>query len=507
MSAHKFIMKAIGRERSAIGPIAVVVLVALLRFLGEGLLGGREMQSEIPLYFNEAALVDVTHNCLFYAAAFWGIGAILAIFARRRFRLLTVPICLGLLLGVVPPVVDTLLSGRAGFRYMYVTTPTLFHYAHQPPGETVAVWLAVLGSAGFVLYVTRSLWRTVFALLGVYLFFQLTAFLIPWSLTQVWSELRPEHLNLCFWGLCFSLFLSVRWRSLSKTLKRVNHAVPLALLTLSGACWALEPLVTTFVKVFIMLAAVWIATGLHDHHHIDKVTGERQVGGHDAAWLWFFFVSGAVATLLWNQPVGLLLFVGLVSLTLYHSPATRLKRIFCVSYKIEGLGGMVSFLVGAIPAGRNSLPDVLLLPALFAFGGQALISGLKDWKDMDEDMNARVYTHYTLALHRGVDPAIVHRRLVALSGIALSLAPALLGGYFGWSFLLVPLGVFAILPMVWVVLVEDRKRAVEGMFWLLAPYLLVLAIAMRVLSPLEVGWQSRPEPDVVIRGAGWIDSD
>lgn len=467
----------------------MVVLVSLARSVGEWLLtspGGQPSLGPLP----SSLLVVFAQGLGFYALGFWLFSALLALALRRRLEQ-TAPIAaVGLLAGVTPPLIDGLLSPGDEISYNYgAAGDWLFAAVTMPAGETLAIWLVIIATALFVLYVTRSPLRCLLTLGGGWVAMQLMVLWEVEVLGFLFGGARVEAQRILYIGVTFLVFILLRWRALWPTIVRLNHALPAGLVALAGSLWVGNDWLVSIGLALLMTAAMGIVVGHNDWYDREQDEGAGRAAsltGDDAIWLWFFYLSGSVIVLLWSPIAAWLLALYLTTAALYHLPGIRLKRIFCVAYKIEGVWGAIAFLFGSLGSPAVSTIAIdgrVMWPALLAFGGQALISGLKDYKDIEADAAAHIYTYYTLALRRGRDPVIVHRWLAGAGAAALLSAPVLLGALVGFHPLLLLGGVLALPPIAGVLLIRDRARAVETMFWFLSIYLLVLALAMRAVSP------------------------
>ncbi len=501
MVDRKTVERFIDRDRGTAGAILAVVSVSMLRNVGEWIMGrpaGLQTTDLLPT----SLLVGLTQGLAFYAMMFWLMVLLLAQTTGRRIGQVSRAVSIGLVLGVLPPLFDAAVGTSRPVKYGYGTTLAwLFTGQDFPPGETAALWIAILSAGGFVLYVTRSATRGLLAAAGAYLVMQ---FMLVWSnlsLSWILSGFPFDVQRVAYFLLAIAAFFIVRARALGPSLLRVNHALPFALATLAGSLWVQETWRMGLGKALMMLVTMLVVIMHNDYYDRDQDASSGRaspVTADDASWLWFLAATGVLTVMLWSVVAALILASYLALGAMYQMPGARLKRIFCVSYKIEGLWGALAFMLGALGSpnlGDGLVASDVLWPAVLAFGGFALVSGLKDYKDIEADDASGVLTYYVMTRRRGGDLYRTHRRLVAACTAALVGAPLLLGMKHGYHPLELAAAGLAVLPMAWVLLVKDRTRAVEGMFWLLSVYLVVMALAMRAVTPLEA---ARTEVGTVI---------
>ena len=165
---------------------------------------------------------------------------------------------------------------------------------------------------------------------------------------------------------------------------------------------------------------------------------------------------------------------------LYHHPAVRLKERFCLSYKLEGVSGLLAFLAGAVA--REGFPKdcSLLIPGLLVFLGATVLSIPKDWKDVEADAGAGIPTYYVVLGRAGRSQKTVHCWLAAFVTICLLVPPLAFLVADGASWVYFVLSGISIAPGAALVLIESKRLAVTAYLALLAAYIFLLIVATGV---------------------------
>jgi len=441
----------------------------------------------------EAAALDARLNTVawlrsllttasFYTVVFFLFTVLFMFVLSRPFGAVARLVCVGLLAGLVPPLLNQFLSVDSAGRYIYFVEFTWSLFARdQPLSESLILW-AVIGGCGIVAaLVTRSVARAAMAVLGAYTIFQGCSLVF---LCVKARTFRPEEpVNLVFIGLSLLCYLGIRARSLYASLARIVHGLPHALLVLCGAAWAGLPIEGAIERAGFVLAVIFFLIVQNDHYDREEDGLVRKGGppGYlDVVWtdyfmfllfLWLLRISPSLAMLL-----GLFFTAGM----LYQHPSVRLKKRFCLSYKIEGLWGLLAFLAGAVERGGFPKDVSLLIPGLLVFFGASVLSVPKDYKDVEDDERAGVPTYYVVLKRAGRNIEAVHRWMAALVTLCLLVPPVvfLATGGIDWSYL--SLAGLSLAPGGALVLIKREKTAVISYLVFLAAYVSLLAPATAV---------------------------
>jgi len=420
-----------------------------------------------------------------YLVLFFSFTLVLRVAARLPFERAANPTTVGLLFGVVPPLIDCLV-GTTPPEYVFFRRFEPFLAAgYQPIGESVVLWLLILATILFTYYLTQSPVRATIGGVGAYIVLQLHGFVYVSLFTGrdlLSSDAETRRVILAEFNLLVAVVIYVCWRgrALLASLARVNHCLPHVMLALGGAAWAGYGLRDASVKGAIVVALFLVLLIHNDYYdqQEDRFSGrERLVTLDDVVWSSFFLFALTFPIIKVNLLIVLLCAIGFLTGLLYHHPAVRLKERFCLAYKAEGVWAWIAFLIGASsPSGFRG--QHLVAASLLVFGGGTLLSIPKDWKDVEADRAARIPTYYVVFSRNGCDDYVIHRRIVAGVTLALLVLPI---GWIAWqglSVLAVALLLSGLAPAAALVWVRDRKAAVERMLWLVSAYLFLAAVAL-----------------------------
>jgi 4-hydroxybenzoate polyprenyltransferase len=338
---------------------------------------------------------------------------------------------LGLCVGILPPLLDLLVSGLYQARYTYFFTfePLFYTFGAAKGGaatyavsfgEAASIWLTILAAAGYIFIVTRSWWRGAVALVlswcGIQFFGFVTFGVIRWLLDYLGEGTRPSSAQqeamvvLVLAAESVVFYLLTDWRRLRSVAGKLLHVLPFALtLGIGGAAVGRLTVAHLFYAVLLLLLTVIliIQNNVFDRRE-DEGAGRHpalanyEVGfGHVLA---VFIILGAI---FFRSLPGLLLMTYYLVWSIYHHESLRLKSIFPLAYAIEGVAGSLALICGmALSADNYQLHNIrdAALPALafFTMLGYGASSVFKDYKDIEGDRQAGIVTLYTLLLGRAV---------------------------------------------------------------------------------------------------------
>jgi hypothetical protein len=420
-----------------------------------------------------------------YLVLFFSFAVVLRVAARLPFERAANPATVGLLFGVVPPLIDWMVGNEPPQYVFFRSFEPLLAADYQPIGESVVLWLLILATIGFTYYLTRSPARATIAGVGAYIVLQLHGFALVSLFTgsdRFSADAETRRVLLAEFNLLIAALIYVVWRgrALVASIARVNHCLPHAMLALGGAAWAGYGLRDALVKGAIVVALFLVLLFHNDYYdqQEDRVAGrQRMVTIDDVVWSSFFLFALTFPIVQLNMLIVFLCAIGFLTGLLYHHPSVRLKERFCLAYKAEGVWAWLAFLIGASsPSGF--VGKHLVAASLLVFGGGTLISIPKDWKDIDADRAARIPTYYVVFTRHGLDEHVVHRRIVAAVTLGLVVLPIGFIVWKGLSALGFALLLSSLAPGGALLWVKDRKAAVEGMLWLVSGYLLLVAVAL-----------------------------
>lgn len=421
-----------------------VVFVSFIRGLEEYLFFGIGLRNSefinfIPFYFSLA----------------WLLTLVLSQTAKQPYYKTAMVVTIGIFLGIFPPLIDLIISGRAmtfyGYYFIYDFNNIPWSaYAPQfnyPAGEAITVYASIAFAAYYSWFKSRSVMRTLIALGLVYLVFMLMGSFLPMLVTRVYfSEitsikqahdmgallLKPLAYYIAFWQsiLAIVAYLIIRPQVAKHLLKRILHTVPFVITVLIGSAMAnTSATMTTHASLLILLAAL---TSLVQNDYYDKditkVLRQSDLYFFNTVTLLsitfiFFLNSRAVIPVLVAYAISYL----------YNYPFYRGKRNFPTNLKIEGIWGLSAFLAGALGSNIPKPGTEILWAALAAFGGFSLIAALKDFKDIRSDYHNKVNTVYTLAYKNNISLKTIHRLLSILVMMALLVPAVVLGSHLIWN--------------------------------------------------------------------------
>jgi len=477
----------LSRPYDARTAVLTILFVSLGRMLLEvGIFQG-QLNAELDLVSMGAV------HLTFYTYCFLAFSLVLKVTLARPFANVANAVCVGLLFAFVAPVIDLFAYPHQvrSYRFEQSLSWTLFD-GQVAWSESLSVWLAIAATGAFVLVMRRSVLWALAASVGAYaagqlyhlsqLSFTRLASTCP-ALTEDWQHVPRAYLQeyLLPTALALGLYFLLRRRALTPALLRLNHALPAGALCLCGAAWVGRPLSVGLVKAALMVLLAFlllVQNGYFDRRE-DRLGGRAASSSdQDVVWSYHFALLAALHLGAFGYPTVAMAALFAIAGLLYHHPAFRLKEVFCLSYKVEGVWVMLAFLVGVTGGGPGIVGQGVALPALLLLGGGALVAVPKDYKDIASDREAGIPTYYVLLTRRGMTEAAAHRLVVALQAAALMTVPVLLGLRYGWEPWLALPAALALTPGALLLGIPDRGRAVEASMYGLVAYLCGVALAV-----------------------------
>lgn len=473
--------------------VLVPTIIGTFRLAEEALGNPGLVSPDAPRSPATQALLAVT----FYALMQLALAASIGLASRRPSAEILGPVSVGLILGWLPPVIDWLLvtpSDQRFFSFFWRLDLDLFA-PYQSIGESITLWLLVVLSGAFAWWLTRRLFRGVLGALGAYLVVQLVGWGWP-ALAILVAPAGPPPTStggvtaaavgpMMLLGLLavFGLLVAQRSRFLLPSLARVNHALPWGFVTVAaarmgGETWFIAGVRGVVMAFAFQLAA--IANDFLDREQDGSAGGSARPASRDDLVISTYLQAALLVWTVCFHPAGffsLLLFFALVAL--YQLPPLRLKRLFCGSYRTEGLCGGACVLFGSPPASEGRWLGVAML---LAIGGFSVGSWFKDYKDIEQDRASSVGTIYTRQMKRGRSLHGIHAFVRSVLFAALLVPPLWLGfAHDSWTG---AAGLFAIAALISARLLTlgHRKRAVESSLWALSAYLALFALLVPQLS-------------------------
>ncbi|HEY3500905.1 MAG TPA: hypothetical protein VGK73_39705 [Polyangiaceae bacterium] len=486
------------RERR---PMAFAPVFCVLCFVGFARAGLEALTTRVGAGTTPAFV----NNTTFYLQAAYLYAALTAKLSGRSLPTALSVVMVGMFLGICPPLVDVVLGNFGHGYYRYVEggfsawSFSLFNPAHYSTGEALVLWMSVLLPAAYVAETTRSLSRTLLALAGSYAVTTFIAVgpssLVEWALRGA-SPLTPARFGfaaLTFVQLVVAQLAYLAFRPLlaRRLLRRLVHALPFVALTFLGNALAnrfrpgdfslLERAHYAVGAALVVLELCIVALVQNDAFDLEEDVG-RPAGEATREDAYFFTGIGLVlvlAILHASPPLGTPVALFFIGTTLYSFDFCRAKRWFPVNYKLEGVWGSTSFVLGGsavyLKYAEPPLSGAFLVATAIVFAGWFCFNVFKDYKDIRADVHAGNQTLYALAYEYGISLGRLHRALLVAFSASL-LAPVallVLAGVAAAPALLV--GAAAALVAIRTLGGPPRGATVRAFLWLVTVYVVALA--------------------------------
>ncbi len=406
-------------------------------------------------------LTALFNDFSFYLASAWVFSLVAHLATGAPYRRCMQVVMVAVFLGLFPPLVDMLANGPGtcvyGYSSGWFSTWTLAIYApdfKRGVGETTAMWAAIVLTGAYAWIKTASLWRFLVGLLLAYAA-TFTLATVPGSLASAilsaWGGLAREQgrvidILLASLAAVETLFAAAAFWVLSprlsrRLLGRSLHGLPFVVLFLLGAAMVRHllagklddgpsPAALALAGVGLVLA---IVAAIVQNDYFDRAH-DGSIANHAApaldevrvATLLAFFTATLV--LLADRRAGAVLLLINIASAVYNYDFFRAKHFFPANYKIEGVWGGGSFILGALAGVPYAIapPVPVLIGTALAFGGWSAFNTFKDYKDIRADRRAGVQTLYVLVQKHGGSLRRFHLGLRWVMSLFMLLAPLLL---------------------------------------------------------------------------------
>lgn len=423
----------------------------------------------------------------FYVQIIWVYTAMVTALSGRAWQRALGPVLVGTLLGLLPPLVDVLVYGIGRFYYYYQLD---FRWVLGvdlgrgiPLGEALAGYISTVLLALYVGARSGSHIRSALAFLAGHVLAYVCGVVVPSLAYRLALATQLPTLPVLTLGqilLAAGLYGVLNPHLLRRTLVRLPHVLPSALLALLGGAIGRQPVAPVLLTFAAMLALGVIIVeqnDLYDEPGRETTGGAPSVSQADSRFGLAISLL-LVAALGSYRPILAVLIGAFYALTLvYHHPATRCKSVFPVNYLLIGLCALAATTAGILSSTRKPSPAALWLGPAAAFLAFGLGSVFKDYKDVDSDVAARNNTAYTLAGAAGRSLAHVHRWVVVTLTV-LTVAPCC---WLAWRgvppglCLALLLGGCIMVPVL-LTRIRNPHNATESTLWLINGYLLIYAL-------------------------------
>jgi hypothetical protein len=460
--------------------IVTVVFVAVFRFVAEFNLRNK------PSLRPELLFHAMGDSLVFYTTSYFIFSGILTLLIPGRPSGIGAVVCLGLLLGIVPPVVEIFVPSLGGRYYDYMFDWQIFFYDHdfQPLTETITIWTVITATALFVAIVSRSAFRAIVGFVLAWLGLGWLGVIVPSLLFHGASrDLLTERWQMSAVFLVTSavLFHALRFRAHWPSFRRMNHALPFGGLAFCGAAFARFEAPQTAWRVAFVLYLCLVLLVHNDFYDREEDRLAKRDSSTDSSDVMgaTSLATLALLTISRAYPMVAMSASGLLLLGFaYHHPAFRLKENFCLSYVIEGGWALSAFCTGVSGAALFAAEMSVAWPCLLVFCGGALLSIPKDWKDLASDRLARIPTLYVRFSSTAPEELELHQRVVIAVGLGMLLALLLVWLSYGFSSWLIALSIGSV-PVLAAARGSFRSRAVERYLTLLGCWLFGAGLLLR----------------------------
>lgn len=386
------------------------------------------------------SLLSILTSVTFYFEALMLFASALRWTARLSWPSAMSVASLGLVLGLVPPLLDVAIAGPGSGSYSYYfggvgDWPILLYDAKVVSiGETLALWLSILSLTAYTLLRTREVGRAILGFLLSYATVFVLAVLpeLTWMhlnapMRLVWQTMRDARevsaiATQALVGL--AIYLVHRTGAAVRISRRLLHAVPFLCLTMLGVCFrysegglggTLAHPITGIVAVGFMATITLSAIVSNDALDAELGQPVSTLRSADATVFACSATLFAIIGFMLSPRLGLPLLTALALSYLYHDKHCCGKARFPLNCLIEGGWAGCAFTTGYYchPKLGGHMTTGATLVAACAFGAWALFSVFKDYKDVRFDKRMRTQTAYTIAVTHGWKLRTLHRLLVA----------------------------------------------------------------------------------------------
>ncbi len=463
--------------------ILVPVVVGGIRALLESLLIGVRtdfVSNELPFL----------HYVVFYMLLQMCVATIFSVVTGQGYRKFIGVASVGLLAAWLPPILDIgfLLAGLRQSHRLYFFFREFnwdLRSERMLVGETLVLWLSLALVIIYLAWYTRSFLRTLIGGVLYYGLFHILGWL--WFILAAWivgaeSLDTVKHMGWIGLGLVWFLYFIFNRKTMLPSLRRIGHAIPWGLLASIGARLCGYDWWTVVLLGAVFVAVVQMTIYLNDYfdRSMDgKLSGTARPVTRDDALFSSFILLLLALHVYWIFPERFYLVATFIAMsTAYHLPGVRLKRVLGVAYLMEGATAAMALLFGIGLEGLDDVGFRAIVVVAMAFGGFAVGSIIKDYKDIDQDRAAGVNTFYTLVSGEGCSLRSLHILGSSLLTVALMVPTAYL--YFSGEpvGMVAVMGVLSLLPQICLLSIKNRRIAVQAGIWSVNAYLAALVFIL-----------------------------
>lgn len=408
------------RKASYTALILIALVVGFGRWFLEATLGIAKISGILPIAY-----------AFYYIAISLSFHLILSRIASLSERASLNSARLGLLVGLLPPIIDglnTWLFGAPLLHYSYYLFADfsrfspLFYAPMQgfPLGESMAVWLIIFMTVLLAMRQTKNPIRILASLAAAYVIFLFFLVLLPKGIADFFTgaeavlnlddKLRLNSRNATtqyhvFAHFIIIIFLQI-WlmKSFRRAIwKRFFHYLPFgAMASTPFVFMGNYSLSALFVPGLVMVSFLFacMQNDLYDSNSGKDVKRDGRMAADGIS----YFLILLLSLMIYLYGIGNLLFfpqlIFLMLTLLYNLPETRMRYYILGGQKIEGGWGVCALWSGLVSQNVNPFQVGPLLLTILVFFGWAYLSSLKDLKDILVDRHDGRKTLIAFFQHR-----------------------------------------------------------------------------------------------------------
>ncbi|MFA5077469.1 MAG: UbiA family prenyltransferase [Candidatus Micrarchaeia archaeon] len=462
--------------------LAVIVFVGLARDLIEDALNNFEFDAVLGFSPVQEFTVTVLDFVMFYLGIFLLLAAAQRLLLKRNYY---APLLLGIMLGLMPPVLDALFTGNT--TYFYVEPHPLFLEPGISAGELAVVYGGILLFAFYIWARTGELIKGLAALFAAWATLQIMGSLLNYG-SDVAAQMIVPDSDWMFGALFFVsralLFLAPLAIIDSNFRKFLMYRASRIFLFMGLSAFSIALFETGPVEGTITFGAAFFAYLLLFMTNRDaKEDKENKRPEFRFEWItWAVVLAGlgnAMLLIALRESNALWIVAGLAGLALVYNRPLNLKRSFPGAYLVEGLAFtaiMASY--GAWEGGFGGRVLVALGACFLTF---AIGSAVKDYKDAEGDRKAGVRTAFTVLGKKGRETFWNVFRVVLIIGplafiaaaqMEISVAQAAL-----WLVFALGSG-YVLFFSNW----KDKEKTVDAYIWLFSGLLFLSGLMLGALQ-------------------------
>lgn len=318
---------------------------------------------------------------------------------------------IGVLLGILPVIIDALIIDSATQKYFYVDGfyPLLFDRKMVPFGESLSLWVWLLSVSYFIFISTKSWFKTLLGFTLTYISIHMVGYvsnifkdyILSWTFLKI-----PDDYFWTMWWLFISFLFAciANWDQFKHTFYRIHHAFVWGILVLLGAKLVGYVDNLTLLRAFIMAFSFFLVMIVNDYFDKDTDRINQRESTIDSEMMLFTIYCHIVLVLTSGEldlVMGVITFLCFILGIAYNFPVVfRLKQNFVLGSLVEGIGAFLCLLAGGTQYGPPLSKWFLPLAFLFAMGFM-LASNMKDYKDFKGDYECNIKTFYVYMFNNG----------------------------------------------------------------------------------------------------------